>query len=135
MVELGESMKVIFFDGVCGLCNGFIDFVIKIDKKHEFNFSPLQSEYAQEHLPPEMTKDLKSVIYQSGEDLFTKSDAVMRILSEIGGVWKLVSLGKVLPKAFRDAAYELVAENRYRIFGKKETCRLPTPEERSRFVI
>ena len=128
-------MKVIFFDGVCGLCNGFIDFVIKIDKNQKFHFSPLQSEYAQKHLPQEMTKDLKSVVYQDGSELTTKSDAVLQILNEVGGVWKVTSLGKLLPKPLRDSAYEMVAENRYKLFGKKETCRLPTPEERSRFVI
>lgn len=128
-------MKVIFFDGVCGLCNGFIDFVIKIDKKQTFHFSPLQSDYAQKSLPEAMTRDLKSVVYKNGEELSTKSDAVLKIMKEIGGPWAFASAARIFPRSIRDAAYELVAENRYKIFGKKETCRLPTAEERSRFVI
>lgn len=128
-------MKVIFFDGVCGLCNGFIDFVMKIDKDQKFHFSPLQSEYARQNLPEQMTTDLKTVVYKDGDHLSMKSDAVLKILQEIGGPWKLAMMGKVLPRALRDSAYEMVAENRYKLFGKKETCRLPTPEERGRFVI
>lgn len=128
-------MKVIFFDGVCGLCNGFIDFVMKIDKDQKFHFSPLQSEYAKKNLPEEMTRDLKTIVYKDGDNLSMKSDAVLKILKEIGGVWSLASAGRILPGTLRDSAYEMVAENRYKLFGKKETCRLPTPEERSRFVI
>lgn len=128
-------MKVIFFDGVCGLCNGFIDFIMKIDKEQKFHFSPLQSEFAQKSLPPKMTTDLKTVVYQDGESISMKSDAVLKILNEIGGPWKLMMLGKILPRTMRDSIYEMVAENRYKLFGKKETCRLPSPEERERFVI
>lgn len=128
-------MKVIFFDGVCGLCNGFIDFVMKIDKDQKFHFSPLQSDYARNNLPEEMTRDLKTVVYKDGDQISMKSDAVLKILKEIGGVWGLASAGRILPGTLRDSAYEMIAENRYKIFGKKETCRLPTPEERSRFVI
>jgi predicted DCC family thiol-disulfide oxidoreductase YuxK len=128
-------MKVIFFDGVCGLCNGFVDFMMKIDKKNEYYFSPLQSEYASANLPVEFTKDLKSIVYLNQGKVFTRSEAVIKILSEVGGIWKLALIGKVLPKSFSDFAYNLVAQNRYKLFGKKETCRLPTPEERSRFVI
>lgn len=128
-------MKVIFFDGVCGLCNGFVDFVIKLDHKAQFTFSPLQSDYASKHLPAEHTKDLTSVVYQKEGKTFTKSAAVIEVLNDIGGVWKLANAGKILPSYLRDHAYNLVATNRYRLFGKKETCRLPTPEERARFLI
>lgn len=127
-------MKVIFFDGVCGLCNGFIDFIMKIDTEKKFHFSPLQSEYAQKNLPPEFTRDLKSVVYKENDHCYSKSEAVLKVLTELGGIWKLASLGKLLPSPFLNWGYDLVAENRYKIFGKKETCRLPTPEERSRFV-
>lgn len=128
-------MKVIFFDGVCGLCNGFVDFVMKIDKKNEYYFSPLQSEYAKTHLPEEFTKDLKSIVYLNEEKILSRSEAVIKILSEIGGIWSLIRIGNLFPKPFADFAYDMVAENRYKLFGKKESCRLPTPEERGRFVI
>lgn len=127
-------MKVIFFDGVCGLCNGFIDFIMKIDKKKKFHFSPLQSDYAQKNLPPEFTLDLKSVVYKVNDHYYSKSEAVIKVLVETGGIWKLAIIGKLLPSSLLNLVYDLVAENRYKLFGKKETCRLPTPEERSRFV-
>lgn len=128
-------MKVIFFDGVCGLCNGFIDFIMKVDKDLLFHFSPLQSDYARSHLPPEYTEDLKSVVYLKDNKIFSKSEAVIEILRDIGGFWKLASIGSLLPGFLRDKAYDMIAQNRYSLFGKKETCRLPTPEERGRFVI
>lgn len=129
-------MKVIFFDGYCGLCNGFVDFILKIDKEAKFKFSPLQSEFAAQRLPEAYTKDLKSVVYLDDKNnLYTKSEAVMKILSDIGGVWKSALVGKLLPESLRDHAYNMVAENRYKLFGKKDTCRLPTPEERTRFII
>lgn len=127
-------MKIIFFDGVCGLCNGFVDFILKIDKHQSFTFSPLQSEYAAQHLEPEHIKDLTSVVYLKNGKKFLKSRAVIEILSDIGGIWKLAVIGKVIPDNLRNKAYDMVAANRYKLFGKKETCRLPTPEERARFL-
>jgi predicted DCC family thiol-disulfide oxidoreductase YuxK len=126
---------IIFFDGVCGLCNGFVDFVMATDKKKEFKFSPLQSEFAQKNLPPEMTANLDSVVYLHDGKTFRKSQAVIRILEDMGGIWSLAKLGKILPESLLNSAYDLVAQNRYKVFGKKETCRLPTPEERARFII
>lgn len=128
-------MKVIFFDGVCGLCNGFVDFIIGIDKKKEFRFSPLQSDYAKNHLPQELTKDLKSVVFLDDENVYTKSEAVIQILKQVGGIWRLSAVGQILPNALLDKTYDLVAQKRYKMFGKRETCRIPTSEERSRFVI
>lgn len=126
--------KVIFFDGVCGLCNGFVDFVIAVDKKRQFFFSPLQSEFAKNNLPHDMTTDLKSVVYLTDGKRFSKSDAVLRIMNELGGLWKLTTVGRIFPEILRDKAYNLVAENRYKLFGRKETCRLPSAEERERFI-
>lgn len=127
-------MKVIFFDGVCGLCNGFVDFILKIDKTQSFTFSPLQSDYAAQHLSQEDVRDLTSVVYLKDGQKFTKSRAVIEILHDVGGVWKIAVLGKILPENLRNKAYDMVASNRYKLFGKKETCRLPTPEERARFL-
>ncbi len=125
--------KIIFFDGVCGLCNGFVDFILAVDKKKQFLFSSLQSEFAKKNLPVEMTTELKSVVFLSDGKQYSKSDAVLQVLDELGGVWKLSKVGRILPEKMRDSAYNLVAENRYKIFGKKDTCRLPSAEERSRF--
>lgn len=127
--------NVIFFDGVCGLCNGFVDFVISVDKKNQYRFSPLQSEYAHKVLAPEMTEKLDSVVFQKDGKSYRKSQAVIKVLEGLGGVWKLAAIGKLLPESLSNVAYDLVAQNRYKLFGKKETCRLPTPEERTRFII
>jgi len=127
--------NVIFFDGVCGLCNGFVDFVMAVDKEQKFRFSPLQSEFAQKNLPHEMTANLDSVVFLKEGKTFRKSQAVIKILEEIGGIWKLAKIGKILPETILNETYDIVAQNRYKIFGKKETCRLPTPAERARFII
>lgn len=128
-------MKIIYFDGICGLCNGFVDFVMKIDKQGMFHFSPLQSEYAKHHLPSEYVRDLDSVVVQINNETYRKSRAVFQVLKELGGAWGTLSVFKVLPEGFTNWAYDLVATNRYKIFGKKETCRLPTAEERARFLL
>ena len=126
--------NVIFFDGYCGLCNGFVDFVMSIDKEEKFKFSPLQSDFAQKNLPPEMTANLDSVVFLQQGKTYRKSKAVIRILEDMGGIWKFATIGKVMPEKLLNSAYDLVAKNRYKLFGKKETCRLPTPAERARFI-
>lgn len=128
------TRPIIFFDGVCGLCNGFIDFIMTIDKKKQFLFSPLQSEFASKNLPPELTQDLTSVVLFINGKTYTKGQAVIKVLDSIGGIWKLSLLGKMLPNFLLNSAYDAVAENRYRLFGKRETCRFPTEEERQRFI-
>ncbi len=128
-------MNVIFFDGVCGLCNGFVDFVMKIDREGKFKFSPLQSDYAKTTLPPEFTANLDSVVVQMDGNTLRKSKAVFAVLKKLGGVWGIAGALGVLPESILNKAYDLVAEHRYKIFGKKETCRIPSPEERARFVL
>lgn len=128
-------MKVVFFDGYCGLCNGFIDFMMRVDTQGQFKFSPLQSDYAKANLPAADVEDLKSVVVLIDEKTYRKSEGVFRALEELGGLWKASSLLRSLPGGLTNFGYDLVAENRYKIFGKKETCRLPTPEERSRFIL
>jgi predicted DCC family thiol-disulfide oxidoreductase YuxK len=128
-------LKVIFFDGHCGLCNGFVDFIIKVDKKSTFLFSPLQSDYAKGHLHEEDIKELKSVVVLIDGKTFRKSKGVMAVFRELGGAWGGISVLRFLPSSFLDIGYDLIAENRYKIFGKRETCRLPTPDEKKRFIL
>ena len=128
-------MKVIFFDGYCGLCNGFIDFMIKLDKEGQFKFSPLQSDYAKANLNPSDVIDLKSVVVLIDGKTYRKAEGVFKALTLLGGIWKLSALAGSLPSSILNYGYDMVAENRYRLFGKRETCRLPTPEERSRFIL
>lgn len=128
-------MNVIYFDGVCGLCNGFVDFIMKIDRKALFKFSPLQSEYAKASLPIEYTNDLDSVVVQVDGKTLRKSKAVLAVMKKLGGPWAIAGAFGVLPEGLLNKAYDLVAENRYKMFGKKDSCRLPTPDERTRFVL
>jgi predicted DCC family thiol-disulfide oxidoreductase YuxK len=128
-------MNIIYFDGECGLCNGFIDFIMRIDKNQQFKFSPLQSDFAKTHLPSQFTDDLKTVVVQIDGVTLKKSQAVLAVFKKIGGFWKALSWLKILPTAFSNHFYDLVAENRYNLFGKKDTCRLPSPEEKQRFIL
>jgi predicted DCC family thiol-disulfide oxidoreductase YuxK len=127
-------MNVIFFDGYCGLCNGFIDFVMKHDMQNKFLFSPLQGEFAKSHLSPEEIQDLKSVIVMINENKFRKSKAVFAIFKELGGMWSFFLVLNILPLRILDFGYEIVASNRYRWFGKRSTCRLPSAEEKLKFL-
>lgn len=127
---------VFFFDGVCGLCDGTVSFVMKVDKKKTLRFSPLQSEYARKELPPVWTADLQSMVLKDGGQVYTQSDAVLRVLEYLGGFWWI--LGRTLrlvPKKLRDPIYSLIAKYRYKIFGVKSECRIPSPQERSRFIL
>jgi predicted DCC family thiol-disulfide oxidoreductase YuxK len=128
-------MNIIYFDGVCGLCNGFVDFIMKMDKKSKFHFSPLQSEHAKNNLPLEYIQDLDSVVVQIDGKTLKKSKAVFAVLKKLGGIWGIVAVAGVLPEGILNRAYDMVAENRYKVFGKKDTCRFPTPEERRRFLL
>ncbi len=130
-----ERVPVIFFDGVCGLCNAWIDFVSARDEARVFRFGPLQGETAREwlNLPPEAAFDSVTLVDSTG--IYRKSDAVWRILARLPGAWRLIAgLLRVIPGPIRDWGYDFVARHRYRWFGKKETCRLPSTEERDRFV-
>lgn len=127
---------VILFDGVCNLCNGFVQFLIKRDPKAKFKFASLQSAYGKSqlvrfNLDPEI---LHSIVVIDGETVHQRSDAALHIAYHLGGGWKIVSVFKVLPRFFRDAVYNIVAKNRYRVFGRRGSCMIPTPEIRGRFI-
>jgi predicted DCC family thiol-disulfide oxidoreductase YuxK len=131
-----SSDKIIFFDGVCNLCNGFVQFIIKRDRSAKFRFASLQSEYArarltQAHRDPD---ELYSIIFMDGTNLLERSDAVLEIARHLGGAWPLLTAFKILPRRLRDALYNFVAGNRYRWFGRQDQCMIPTPELKTRFV-
>jgi predicted DCC family thiol-disulfide oxidoreductase YuxK len=126
---------VIFFDGVCGLCNRFVDFVLRRDPGGLFRFSPLQGETAAEQLTPADITDLKTMVVVDGDQTYRKSAAVIRVLQRLGGFWHVASaLFWLAPRPLRDLGYSWIANNRYAIFGKKETCRMPSADERARFL-
>jgi predicted DCC family thiol-disulfide oxidoreductase YuxK len=133
--------SVIFFDGVCGLCNHLVLFVLKRDKKKIFRYSPLQSKYALDVLPKYGgdPKSLNTFYLLKEPDsehpiLLKKSAAACYVLSELGGFWKLISYGRFFPRLIRDLVYDCVAKTRYRFFGKKEVCMLPEPGWSDRFL-
>ena len=133
-------MALILFDGVCNLCNGFVQFVIEHDPAGRFRFAALQSVAGQAVLAAHgldanaVATEPDSVLLEQDGQLYSHSDAVLRIARELGGPWRLLLAGYVLPRAWRDAAYRLVARNRYRWFGRQESCWLPTPELKARFL-
>lgn len=133
---MNDNKNIILFDGVCNLCNGFVQFVIKRDKNAVFKFASLQSETGQEvlrkyNLPVD---ELTSVIYVQNENVFLRSEAALRIASQLDGIWKLSKILLVFPTPLRDFVYNFIARNRYRIFGKRDECLLPTAELKSRFL-
>ena len=108
---------------------------MKIDKHKKFKFAPLQGDYARANLSESDVKDLNTLVVQINGQTYRKSEAVLKIFGELGSVWAPFKSLLIVPVSLRDKAYDLVASNRYRIYGKKETCRLPTPEERARFLM
>ncbi len=133
-----ESRKIVFFDGVCHLCNSFVDFAIQNEKaaKKSLFFAPLQGEIALRLLPRSDREDLQSIVYWDGGKLHRRSNAVLHIFSELDFPWGWLSrLGFCVPAFLRDAIYRTVAKNRYRWFGKREHCRLPQPGEKSQLLV
>lgn len=125
---------IVYFDGVCNLCNAAVDFIIRRDGAGVFRFAPLQGPTAQERLSQVPEGDPDTIVVQEDGRLFSRSDAALRIARGLGGGWRLLMVLWWLPRPIRDAIYTWVARNRYRWFGRKETCRLPTPGERARFL-
>jgi len=131
------AKKIILFDGVCNLCNGAIQFIIKRDTKNLFLFTPLQSETGKKLLK-ERRIDPKSIdsiiLIEPNVAYYIKSDAALEIIKDLKTSWRLISIFKVLPIGFRNFVYDFIAKNRYRWFGKKEQCMIPTPELKAKFL-
>jgi len=133
---------IILYDGVCGLCNRLVQFLLKHDKQGRLRFASLQSDFAakvlQRHGIDPKDLDTLHVIEnyeQPGERVLQRSDAVLRASRELGGFWSASAAGAtVIPRVLRDMVYRFVARNRYRVFGKYDTCMLPEPNQRSRFL-
>jgi len=132
---LNDEKQIILFDGVCNFCNFWVNFVIKRDKKDSFRFAALQSEKAKE-LTSRIsfdTSNLDTFVLIEGEKFFTKSTAALMICKQLNWPIKILSLFIILPKFFRDFIYDKIAKNRYKIFGKRESCRVATEADRSKF--
>jgi len=130
-----SKQPVILFDGVCNLCNGTVDFLLKRDRKKQFRFASLQSETGEllkhQYGIPE---DTDSVILLKSETVFFKSGAVFEIAGMLPYPWKIAAFLKIIPKEISDYLYDWIANNRYRWFGKGETCRIPAAEEKEFFI-
>ena len=123
---------VILFDGVCHLCNGFVQFVLRRDPAGHFDFAPLQSEFALKRL---RKLPLDNVVLLEGPQVFEAEDAVLRILSKLKQPWPAIaSILRILPNVLLAWGYRLIARNRYRLWGKEESCMLTRPEWKGRFL-
>lgn len=132
---------VLLYDGVCGFCNASVQFVLDRDRVGTMRFAPLQSDFAGAIVArhPEL-EGVDSVVYVENagdadrERVFVRSAAALRVASYLGGVWSAAGVFRIVPAALRDAAYDLLARNRYRFFGKHDACMIPPRDVRSRFI-
>ena len=133
---MNNNEQVLLFDGICNLCNGLVIFIIKRDSKSKFKFAALQSPAGQLLLKKYglSTENINTLVYVKGDKIFLKSSAVLHILKDLGGLWKLFFVFIFLPKFIRDFFYNLIAKWRYKILGKRETCMVPNPEILYRFL-
>lgn len=132
-----EGKKIILFDGVCNLCNGAIQFVIKRDKKDVFRYAALQSEIGKKMIAErgiDTSKTDSIILVEPGVAYFVKSEAALEIAKEFGGLWFVFQVFKWMPGSLRDIVYDFVARNRYKWFGRKAQCMIPTPELQAKFL-
>lgn len=127
---------IIFFDGFCVLCNSAVDFLIHIDKKHLLKFAPLQGRTYSElqKQGTSLPSDTSTLVVWFNGGAFTKSSGFFKALDYIGGPWKILTIFKFIPAFISDAIYDFIAKNRYKWFGKKDICRIPTAQERAQFL-
>jgi len=129
------DQPTVFFDGVCGLCNHSVDWLLAHDPEHKLRFAPLQGTTAREILDEEIRNRLDTLVLVRDGETFTRTAAVSRILITLGGRWRVLGgLLWIIPAPIRDLGYGTVSRLRYRLFGKHESCRLPTPQERGLFL-
>lgn len=126
----------VFFDGVCNLCNHTVQFMIKRDRKDYFRFAALQSEIAQHKLSGFnfRSEDLKTIILLEDGKIYLRSTAALRIARHLGGLWPVFYGLIIIPAFIRDFIYQLISKNRYRIWGKTESCMVPSPELKNKFL-
>ncbi|MBC5636855.1 MULTISPECIES: thiol-disulfide oxidoreductase DCC family protein [Ornithinibacillus] len=127
--------RIILFDGVCNFCNSSVQFIIKRDTKGRYKFTSLQSPIGQQLLKEnEIPDELDSFIYLEGNTVYYKSTAALKVCKGLKGPWKFMYAFIVVPRPIRDLVYGVIAKNRYKWFGKREKCMIPTPEQRERFL-
>ena len=134
-MEKNIQQNLILFDGVCNLCNGFVQFVIRHDKKKKFKFSSLQSSFSQALIAenyPEL-KEMKTIAYITNGEMMVRSTAALYILKDLGGIFSFPFVAMIIPAFIRDFFYNWLSARRYKFFGKSAVCMVPTAEMRERF--
>ena len=131
-----NNQHIILFDGVCNFCNFWVNFIIDRDKKDLFRFAALQSEKGQELLERFQmdSNSLDTFVLIEDKKVYTKSTAALKISRKLKGIWRSFYFLIFIPKPIRDFIYTLIAKNRYKFFGKRSTCRIPTAEEKEKFL-
>jgi len=126
---------IVFFDGVCGLCNALVSLLLRVDRRGRFRFAPLQGQTAR-RLLPQLPQDPQAwaLAYLGPEGFHQSSEAVLAIIRHLGGPWRLLGALRVIPRPAREALYRGLARRRYRWFGRRASCRVPAPEEAARFL-
>ena len=135
--QLPKNKKIILFDGVCNLCNSSVLRVLKYDKKNVFLFASLQSDIGKSitgYLNVDTSKIDTIILFEPQVAYYTKSTAVLKIANHFGGFWKLLQVFIMFPESFRNAIYDIVSKNRYKWFGKKEYCMIPSPTLKHKFL-
>ena len=135
--DIKINNKIIFYDGFCVVCSRFINFLIKVDKRKQNRFASISSKFSQSILKDKLgSKDIgKFIVYLSNDKIYSKSDAVLQIFIELGGLYKFFSILKIFPSNFRNLFYKFFAINRYKWFGKFDECHLPPKEIADRFYL
>ena len=140
-MPIPDSTPIVLYDGICGLCNRLVQFILKRDVHDRFRFASLQSGFAENllkrHGADSRDLDTFYVVIDHGqpeERVLMRSDAILHVVKTLGGVWRLAQAGRILPRVVRDGMYSVVARNRYRVFGKHESCMLPAPAHRKKFL-
>jgi predicted DCC family thiol-disulfide oxidoreductase YuxK len=139
--SLAKVRRIVLYDGLCGMCDGVVQFLLRRDKNDALRFAPQQGEAARQilarHALDSGAIETICVIenYNSPQEhVRTKSDAALRIADSLGGIWRLTRAARLLPRCFRDACYDVIARNRYRIFGRRTECRMPTTHDQHKFL-
>ncbi|MBL7941635.1 MAG: DUF393 domain-containing protein [Flavobacteriales bacterium] len=123
---------IVFFDGHCHLCNRWVNFLLNRRHRERFRFAPLQGTTARAN--EEVQRMTDTIVYLRGDKLYDRSNAVLRIAGDLGGLWPVMWTFAIFPRFVRDYFYRIIARNRYRWFGRSESCRMPSPKEKALFL-
>lgn len=137
ITDLPKGKKIILFDGICNLCESAVQYVIQHDKKDSFRFAALESDIGQKiikYIGIDQTNIDSIILYEPGIAYYYKSSAAIEIAKDFGGLFHLGTVFKIIPASIRNWVYDYIARNRYKWYGKKESCMIPTPELKEKFL-